>query len=89
MSADGKKEWAAIGYVVETDYGGGNIARDFEILTSVLNPVLFQQVKPFTGKSAYILIEGVDFTKRFKAPNGAAPKDEPPDTSADVGHEEG
>ncbi len=75
IDAQGKVETIAIGYVLETDYGQGNVARDFELCISVLNPVLFSQVKPLAGKSAYVTLEGVTFAKRYKAPTQISPPD--------------
>jgi len=86
IGPDGKTEYLAIGHVLETDYGKGNVSRDFSLNLSVLQPVLYQQVKGFAGKSAFIVLEKADFSKRYKA---AA--DIPPESAAendpDCGHD--
>ncbi len=70
LDAAGRTEGMAIGHVVETDFGDGRIRRDFEINLSVLNPVLFQMVKPFAKGSAFIVIPGVEFARKYKLPQG-------------------
>lgn len=66
LDREGKMEYLAIGHVLETDYGGGNVSRDFELNLSVLQPVLYQMVKPFSKGSAFIVLGKADFSKRFK-----------------------
>ena len=66
----------AIGHVIETDFGDGRIKRDFEINLSVLNPVLFQMVKPFAKGSAYIVVPGVEFARKYKLPQGGEAAEE-------------
>lgn len=66
---DGKPEMLVVGFCTEENFGKGNVRRRVWLHTSVLNPVLFQQVKPFTQGSSYVCLEPVDLSRRYKGPD--------------------
>lgn len=78
VGPDNRLETLAVGFRVEDDFGGGNVRQRLKLHASILNPVLFQQVKPFMEKgSSYVYLEAVDFSKRYK---DAVQAEEPPAT---------
>lgn len=68
IGPDEKPEMLVVGFCSEDHFGKGNVRRRVWLHTSVLNPVLFQQVKPFTKGSSYVCLEPVDLSRRYKGP---------------------
>lgn len=67
LDANGKLETMAVGFRIEDDFGGGNVRQRLKLHASILNPVLFQMVKPFMDKgSCYVYLDTADFAKRYK-----------------------
>jgi hypothetical protein len=87
LDANGKLETMAVGFRIEDDFGGGNVRQRLKLHVSVLNPVLFQMVKPFMDKgSSYVYLDAVDFTKRYK---DAVQAEMPPQMATEAEVEEG
>lgn len=77
----------AVGFRIEDDFGNGNVRQRLKLHVSVLNPVLFQMVKPFMDKgSSYVYLDAVDFSKRYKdavqAEDPGAAEQEPVESAA-------
>lgn len=70
---DGKTEFMVIGFLTEEAFNRDHVRRRSWVHASILNPVLFQQVRPFIGKGSYLMLEHVDLRRRYKGP------DMPPD----------
>ncbi len=66
-TADGAPESRCIGYEIEDDFGNGNKTTRLKLCLDVLNPVLYQLVKPFLPpKSGHVVAVRRDFAKRYK-----------------------
>lgn len=66
MGADGKPFQIVWGYLLETDWGEGKKSYDVEVITSHLQPVIFQQVLK-AGAGATVVCAKKDFAKRYKS----------------------
>jgi hypothetical protein len=87
LDANGKLETMAVGFRIEDDFGNGNVRQRLKLHVSVLNPVLFQMVKPFMDKgSSYVYLDAADFSKRYK---DAVQAEMPPEMATGAEVEEG
>lgn len=69
----GKPDYLIAGFITEENFGAGNVKRRTWIHTSVLNPVLFAQVRPFLAGASYICLDPVDLPRGKPGP--ATPED--------------
>lgn len=83
MGADGKPFQLVVGYLLETDWGGGRKSFDVELCTSHLQPVIYQQVMK-AGGGASVVCDKKDFSKRYKIAVPVKPPTEPGESAEDV-----
>lgn len=76
----GKPDYLIAGFITEENFGAGNVKRRTWIHTSVLNPVLFAQVRPFLGSASYVCLDPVDLPRGKPGP--ATPEDLPAEQTA-------
>ncbi len=81
-TTDGMAETRCIGYEIEDDFGGGNKTTRLKLCLDVLNPVLYQLVKPFLRpKSGHVYAVRRDFAKRYKDPSAVPTEEEVADAN--------
>jgi len=78
---NGNPDYLELGFITEEDFGKGNVRRRAWIHISVLNPVLFAQVRPFLNGASYVCLNPVDLPRGLPGP--ATPDDHPPTSEAD------
>lgn len=83
IGADGKPFGIVVGYLLETDWGGGRKSFDVELCTSHLQPVLYQQVMK-AGGAASVVCDKKDFSKRYKIAVPVKPPTEPGESAEEV-----
>lgn len=66
---NGRPDYLIAGFETEEDFGNGNIKRRSWVHASLLNPVLFQQVKQYLNGSSYICLEPLDLARGKPGPS--------------------
>lgn len=79
---NGNKEYRAIGYELEDDFGGGNKTTRLKLCLDVLSPTMFALVRPFVKGSGHVIASRHDFAKRYKE---AVQAEEPSEEGNDNG----
>lgn len=76
----GKPDYLIAGFITEENFGGGNVKRRTWLHTSVLNPVLYAQVRPFLAGASYLCLDPVDLPRGKPGP--ATPPDQQGNSAA-------
>lgn len=68
-TVNGKPDYLIAGFITEENFGRGNVRKRPWLHTSLLNPVLFAQVRPFLNGASYICLEPIDLPRGKPGPS--------------------